>query len=173
MKDIFLGCMVTVVWEVKHCEGSARHCDDHVRHDGLLQSGVGEGTMLHAVRPLAPTCDSLTTVLMVRAMWHHSCPLSIILSWKHTCTVCNNSIHSLCTGSYECGVINCILGLLLSEFVIVVMSLAVTEEEVALSMSPCTKFTFWAILKRCLSKCLDRFVLKRAYIHSVQRQWSV
>ena len=51
--------MVTVVLEVKHCEGPARHCD-HVRHDGLLQSGVGEGTMVRALSP--PTCDSLTTL---------------------------------------------------------------------------------------------------------------
>ena len=98
-------------------------------------------------------------------------------------TVCNNSIHSLCTGIYECGVINCILGLLLSEFVMVVMSLAIFcryREGGCFRHVTLHKINlyFWAILKRCLSKCLDRFVLKRAYryrgyIYSVQRQWSV
>ena len=43
---------------------------NHMRHDGLQQSGVGEGTMVRDVRPLVPSCDTLTTLAteMLRTM---------------------------------------------------------------------------------------------------------
>ena len=40
---------------------------DHVRHDGLWQTGVGEGTMVRSVKPLVPTCESLTTLASNRS----------------------------------------------------------------------------------------------------------
>ena len=64
---------IIMVWEAKHCDESARHCD-HVRHDGFWQSGVDEGTIVRSVKPLVPTCDSLTTLATqaLRTVWQAS-----------------------------------------------------------------------------------------------------
>lgn len=93
-------------------------------------------------------------------MGHHSCPLSIIFSWKHTRTVCNISIHSSCAGmSMQSSTVQLVYSSLVIFFLLWPRGWGPLQRWDCFILHRINLY-FWAVLKRWLAQWLDRFAPK-------------